>query len=156
MAGKWLQIDATPLLAQGQAIIGPDGLIVEGTARSALQPGQWFDGGAQAQLFVPFDAPDAAQVTVEADVASPAIGVEREATTTVAGEAGWMERTGEAAWAGVQQGWNQMGTAMEEGYKWMGDGINTGWAFTQQRWCGLKGTCAEAAAENGTRVAAAE
>ena len=159
LVGKWLQIDATPLLAQGQAVIGPAGLMLEGKARSALQPDQWFDSGAQAQLFVPFDAPDATSLTVGADVASPAIGVEQEATATVEGEAGWLERTGQTAWAGVQEGWNQMGSAAQKSYEWMGEAGGSGWAYTQEQWCGLTGLCIEEAAsagEEGTRVAAAE
>jgi hypothetical protein len=153
LVGRWLQIDATPLLAHGQAIIGPQGLMLEGTARSALQPEKWFDSGAQAQLFVPFESPESSSLTVGADVASAMMGVDEEATATMAGEPGWLERTGKAAWAGVQQGWNQMGSAMQGGYDWMNEGLGTGWAFTQEQWCGWTGACA---AENGTRVAAAE
>ncbi|MCC6458258.1 MAG: hypothetical protein IT328_25115 [Caldilineaceae bacterium] len=159
LVGKWLQVDATPLLAQGQAVIGPAGLMLSGSARSALEPQKWFDSGAQAQLFVPFDAPDGSSVTVGADVASPALGVEQEATATVAGEAGWLARTGEAAWSGMQQGWSQAGTVAQSGYAWMGKGFGTGWAYTQEQWCGLTGLCPDEVAttrEEGTRVAAAE
>ena len=159
LVGKWMQIDATPLLAQGQAVIGPEGLMLKGNARSALQPDQWFDSGAQAQLFVPFDAPETTSLTVGADVAAPVAGLDESASATVAGKPGWLARTGESAWAGVQQGWNQMGSAAQSGATWIGDGLGTGWAFTQEQWCGLTGTCAEQTAnagEDGTRVAAAE
>jgi hypothetical protein len=157
MVGKWLQLDATPLLAQGHAIIGPQGLMMEGTARSALQPERWFDGGAQAQLFVPFDAPETSSLSVGADVASPSMGVDESATATLAGEAGWLERSGEAAWSGIQQGWNQMGTAAQNGYQWLGEGLGQGWSSAQAQWCGWTGICTgEAAEENSTRVAAAE
>lgn len=159
VAARWLKLDATPLLAKGQAVIGPAGLLLEGSARSALQPEAWFDGGALAQLFVPFDAPETTSLTVGADLAAPAMGVEEEATATVAGEAGWLERAGESALAGVQQGWNQMGETMQQGYAWMNDGFDAGWAFTQEQWCGLTGICAGETAsveQGGTRVAAAE
>jgi hypothetical protein len=159
LVGKWMQIDATPLLAQGQAVIGPQGLMLEGKTRSALQPEKWFDGGAQAQLFVPFDAPETTSLTVGADVAAPVAGINEAATATMAGEPGWLTRTGESAWAGVQQGWSQMGSAAQSGAAWIGDGLGTGWAFTQAQWCGLTGVCAEDTAnvgDEGTRVAAAE
>lgn len=157
LVGKWMQIDATPLLAQGKAVIGREGLMIEGNARSVLKPETWFDSGAQAQLFVPFDAPESASLTVGADVASPALGVEHEATATVAGEAGWLERSGAAAWAGMQNGWNQAGSAMQSGYEWMGEGIGTGVAFTQEQWCSLTGSCAAAATdEAAAQVAVAE
>ena len=153
LMGKWMQIDATPLLARGQAIISPAGLMLEGNARSALQPGKWFDGGAQAQLFVPFDDPETTALTVGADVASPMMGVEQAATATMAGESGWMARTGEMAWGGVQQGWQQVVPAMQSGYGWVSngvsEGIGTGWANTQQQWCGLTGFCAEPTAVIG-------
>jgi hypothetical protein len=159
LAGKWLQIDATPLLAQGQAVIGPAGLLLSGSARSALEPQKWFDSGAQAELYVPFDAPDSSSLTMGADVTAPALGVEQETTATMAGETGWLARTGEVAWSGVQQGWSQAGTVAQNGYEWMGKGFGTGWAYTQGQWCGLTGLCAEEVAttgEDGTRVAAAE
>ena len=159
LAGTWLQIDATPLLAQGQAVIGPDGLLLEGAARSALEPQKWFDGGTQAQVYVPFAAPDGASVRVGADVTSPALGVEQEATASAAGEAGWFARTGQAAWTGVQQGWNQASTVAQNGTAWMGEAVGSGWSLTQQQWCGLTGICGEevaGAGEEGTRVAAAE
>jgi hypothetical protein len=161
MVGKWLQIDAMPLLAQGHATIGPQGVMLEGTARSALQPERWFDGGALAQLFVPFEATDSASLTVGADVALPAMGVDEAARATMAGEAGWFAATGEEMWAGLQQGWGQAGSAMnsayQSGYAWVGDGVGSGVAFTQQQWCAWTGMCAaEAAADQGTRVAAAE
>jgi hypothetical protein len=156
MIGKWLQLDATPLLARGQATIGPEGVVLEGQARSALKPNEWFDGGAQAQLFVPFDAPETAALSVGADVASPVMDVEQSATATLAGESGWLERTGEAAWTGVQQGWNQVGTVVQNGYASLGeslsDGLESGWAGVQSQWCGLTGLCAE----EGTAVAAAK
>jgi hypothetical protein len=163
LVGKWLEIDATPLLAQGQAVIGPQGLLLEGTARSALQPESWFDSGAQAQLYVPFDAPDGSSLTLGADVASPSLGIDEAATATMAGEPGWLARTGESAWAGIQEGWSQAGTMAQEvaqdGYDWMRDGVGSGWAYTQDQWCGLTGLCAEDVAnagKDGTRVAAAE
>jgi hypothetical protein len=131
LVGTWLQIDATPLLAQGQAVIGPDGLLLAGAARSALEPEKWFDGGTQAQLYVPFAAPDGATVSVGADVASLALGVEQEATASAAGEAGWFARTGQAAWAGVQQGWDQMGTVTQNGTVWMGEAVGSGWSHTR-------------------------
>jgi hypothetical protein len=131
LVGTWLQIDATPLLAQGQAVIGPDGLLLAGAARSALEPEKWFDGGTQAQLYVPFAAPDGATVSVGADVASPALEVEQEATASAAGEAGWFARTGQAAWAGVQQGWDQMGTVTQNGTVWMGEAVGSGWSHTR-------------------------
>jgi hypothetical protein len=156
LVGKWMQIDATPLLAQGKAIIGPEGLMLEGTARSALQPQRWFDGGAEALLFVPFAAPETTSLRVGGDFASPAMGVDEAASATIAGEPGWLERTGEAAWTGVQTGWNQMGAAMQdglqEGYGWVSEGIGAGWASATEQWCGLTRLCAE----DGTRVAAAE
>jgi hypothetical protein len=160
MVGRWMQIDATPLLAHGQAVLSPDGLVVEGSARSALQPEKWFDSGAHAQLFVPFDAPEITSLTVGADVAVPAAGVTQDATATIAGEAGWLERTGEAALAGVQQGWQQVAPLVQDGvqesYTWMSDGIGIGWANTQAQWCGLTGLCAGPTAEaEATQVAAA-
>ena len=158
LAGKWLEIDATPLLAQGKAMISPQGVLVEGTARSTLQPERWFDSGAQAQLFVPFDAPETASLTVGVDVASPALGVDEAASATVAGEPGWLAQRGQAAWAGVQQGWNQAGTAMQTGSGWVAGGVQAGWATTQSQWCRWTSACAEPAAstQNATKVAAAE
>lgn len=158
LAGKWLKIDATPLLAQGKAMISPQGVIVEGTARSTLQPERWFDSGAQAQLFVPFDAPETASLTVGADVASPALGVEQAASATVAGEPGWLAQSGQAAWAGVQQGWNQAGAAVQTGSGWVAGGMQDGWEYTQSQWCRWTSTCAEPVAnsQDATKVAAAE
>lgn len=152
MVGKWLQIDATPLLAQGQALIGPAGIMVSGEARSALQPDMWFDSGAEAQLFVPFAKQEGASLTVGADVAAPSMGLEQEASKTMTSEPGWLERTGQQAWAGMQQGWNQMGSAAQNGYGWMSDSFGQGWVYTQKQWCGLTGVCAE----DGTRVAEAK
>ena len=159
LVGRWLQIDATPLLARGQAIIGPEGLMLAGSAGSALQPDKWFDGGAQAQLYLPFDAPESTSLTMSADVVSPILGVEHEATATVAGEPGWFVRTGELAWGGVQQGWNTVVPAVQGGYDWVSGGIGTGWANTQTHWCGLTGICDASAVtvnEEGIRVAEAK
>lgn len=159
LVGKWLQIDATPLLAEGRALIGPAGVMISGAARSALEPGKWFEGGAETQLFVPFDEPASASLAVGANVASPLMGLEEERSAVLQGEAGWLAHSGETAWAGVQQGWNLMGEATQEGYAWMREGMEDGWAYTQEQWCGFSGFCAEDVAnaeQKPTRVAAAE
>jgi prepilin-type processing-associated H-X9-DG protein len=154
MVGQWLQLEATPLRAEGQAVISADGLLLEGTARSTIQPAQFFDAGAQAQLFVPFAAPETAAVTVGAAVTIPPLDVDENATATVAGEAGWLAESGQVAWSGIQQGWHGMGAAMHTGYVWAGEGVGTGWAYTQAQWCGLTGMCDWA--QEVTRVATAE
>jgi prepilin-type processing-associated H-X9-DG protein len=154
MVGQWLQLEATPLLAEGQAVISVDGLLLEGTARSIIQPMQLFDAGAHAQLFVPFAAPEEAAVTVSTELAAPMLGVDHDATATLAGEAGWLAKSGQVAWSGIQQGWQGMGAAMHMGYVWVGEGVGTGWAYTQAQWCGFTGICQET--QHATRVAAAE
>ncbi len=157
LVGKWLQINATPVLAHGQAIIGPQGIILEGSARSALQPEKWFDSGAHAQLFVPFAAPETTSLTVGADVAAQAVGVAKAATVTMAGEPGWLGRAGETAWRGMQGSWHQMGMVAQSSYSWVGDGVDIGWAFTQAQWCGLTGVCTEDIADEAAiRVAEAQ
>jgi len=142
LVAKWLQVDATPLIAHGEATIGPEGLALEGSARSAIQPEQLFDGGATAQLFVPFHASEKASLTVGAGVASPAIGVDQEANAGVVGDASWLRRSSDAAVTGVQEGWSNLGTAAQSSYAWMSQGVGTGWAYTQEQWCGLMGNCA--------------
>lgn len=143
LVAKWMQLDATPLIASGQATIGPEGLALEGSARSALKPDQFFDGGAKAHVFVPFDTSKNASVGVGADVASPAMGVKQEATANAAGGAGWLRESTDAAMVGMQSGLNAAGSAAQSGYSWMSQGVGTGWAYTQEKWCSLIQNCAD-------------
>ena len=168
MVGRWLQIDATPLLAQGHAVITPAGLLLAGEARSALAPDKLLDTGAQAEVFVPFVAADAASASATVDATLPALGLEAERTGTVAGEPGWLvnmaQTTWQKTWQGVQTSATQVGATLQStaqsGYGWMAGGVSSGWGYTHAQWCGLTGLCAPAevaeTAEESVRVAAAE
>jgi hypothetical protein len=154
LVAKWMQVDATPLVASGQAMIGPKGLALEGSARSALKPDQFFDGGAKAHLFVPFDTEKDASVSIGADVALPAIGVQQDASASAAGGAGWLRQSTDAAMAGVQSGLNTVGSAAQSGYAWMSQGVGTGWAYTQEKWCSLIRNCNSAAGQQANVITA--
>jgi hypothetical protein len=69
---KWLGVEATPLAVEGVLTLSAGGMLLEGVARSAIEPDTLFDGSVQLTAFVPFrrDLADAF-VEARADVAIP-------------------------------------------------------------------------------------
>jgi hypothetical protein len=93
---KWLGVEATPLAVEGVLTLSADGMLVDGVARSAIEPDTLFDGRLQLTGFVPFRR-DAADAFVEAG-ANVAIPLARIAT----GAHTHLDLS--EKWAAVQQG----------------------------------------------------
>jgi hypothetical protein len=93
---KWLGVEATPLAVEGVLTLSAEGMLLDGVARSAIEPDALFDGRVHLTAFVPFqrDGTDA-YVEARADVAIPLAKV-----ATGAGARLNLSRK----WAAVQQG----------------------------------------------------
>jgi hypothetical protein len=69
---KWLGVEATPLAVEGVLTLSAEGMLLDGVARSAIEPDTLFDGSVHLTAFVPFRRNLAdAFVEVRADVAIP-------------------------------------------------------------------------------------
>jgi hypothetical protein len=73
---RWLGIEATPLAVEGVLTLSADGMLLDGVARSAIEPDTLFDGSVRLTAFMPFqrDLADA-YVEARADVAIPLVKV---------------------------------------------------------------------------------
>jgi hypothetical protein len=69
---KWLGVEATPLAVEGVLTLSAEGMLLDGVARSSIEPDTLFDGSVHLTAFVPFrrDLADAF-VEARADVAIP-------------------------------------------------------------------------------------
>jgi hypothetical protein len=69
---SWLGIEARPLAVDGLLTLSAEGMLLDGVARSAIEPDTLFDGRVHLTAFVPFqrDRTDA-YVEARADVAMP-------------------------------------------------------------------------------------
>ena len=93
---KWLGFEATPLAVAGVLTLSAEGMLLDGVARSAIEPDTLFDGSVHLTAFVPFHR-DLAEAFVEAraDVAIPLAKV----ATGAGGRLDPSQR-----WAAFQQG----------------------------------------------------
>ena len=168
MVGQWLRLDATPLTAQGRAVISGDGVELAGTVATSVAPDHLVTGKAQALLFVPFAAPETAALMVTAESRAPLQALAARGETVVAREPGWQVGGVGGAWAGLVAGTVQAGTATQTGVAWVGNSLASGgewlttgavnaWSGTQRGWCGLTGWCAEErAAQAAAQIALVE
>jgi len=69
---KWLGVEAAPLTVEGVITLSAGGMLLDGVARSAIEPDTLFDGSVHLTAFVPFrrDLADG-YVEARADVAIP-------------------------------------------------------------------------------------
>jgi hypothetical protein len=51
---SWLGIEASPLAVEGLLTLTPDGMLLDGVARSSLEPATIFDGAAELKAYIPF------------------------------------------------------------------------------------------------------
>lgn len=168
MMGRWLQIDATPLLAQGRAVLAADGLRFAGELHASIAPEQFFATGVQAEVFVPFAAPETSALTLRGETSVPLLGVATTGATTVAGEPGWVMAWADGAWTGMVDGTQQVGVATRDGTVWvsdqigqgsrrLADGVVSSWDGARGQWCGLTGWCDnEPVATNPPKVSLAK
>ena len=69
---RWLGVEARPLALEGVLTLSADGLLLDGVARSAIEPEVLFDGSVRLTAFVPFRRQAAdAFVEARADIAIP-------------------------------------------------------------------------------------
>lgn len=152
MMGRWLQIDAIPLLARGRAVLAADGLRFEGALQSSIAPEQAYATAVQAEVYVPFAAPETTSLTLRGQTDVPLIGLATSGATTMAGEPGWALAWADGAWSSMVAGTRQVGVASVDGTVWVGDQIGqgsrrlaedvvSGWDGARGQWCGLTGMC---------------
>jgi hypothetical protein len=94
IAGKWVNLEATPLSVEGYASLAPDGILLSGLTRSNIQPDYLFEGELQAEAYVPFRGlPQNTFVHLEGSAAIPMaqINVEKVAHINTDKVLTWME-----------------------------------------------------------------
>lgn len=62
---SWLGIEARPLAVEGLLTLTPEGMLLDGVARSSIEPATLFDGAAELKAYIPFQG-DLSDAFVEA------------------------------------------------------------------------------------------